>query len=175
MTIIGWLQIAFIFALVLICVAPLGLFMARVFDGERTFLTPVLGPVERGFYRAAGIDPRTEQGWLAYTLAMLAFNAIGFALALRAACGLQAVLPLNPQGFGAVRDRSRVQHRDQLRHQHQLAVLWRRNHHEPSRPDGGPHGAELPVGGDRHRAGDRGDARLRAHAAPRRSAISGSI
>ena len=57
MTAIGWLQIALIFALVLVCVKPLGVFMARLFSNEHTFLTPVLGPVERGFYRLAGIDP----------------------------------------------------------------------------------------------------------------------
>jgi K+-transporting ATPase ATPase A chain len=57
MTAIGWLQIALTFALVLICVKPLGLFMARVFSNKGTFLTPVLAPVERGVYRLAGIDP----------------------------------------------------------------------------------------------------------------------
>jgi K+-transporting ATPase ATPase A chain len=101
MTAIGWLQIALTFALVLICVKPLGLFMARVFSNQGTFLTPVLAPVERGFYRLAGIDPMQEQGWLAYTLAMLAFNAAGF-LFLYALMRLQAVLPLNPQGFDPV-------------------------------------------------------------------------
>ena len=62
MTGIGWLQIALTFALVLICVKPLGLFMARVFSNEQTFLTPVLAPVERGFYRLAGIDPMKGSG-----------------------------------------------------------------------------------------------------------------
>ena len=61
MTAIGWLQIALIFALVLVCVKPLGLFMARLFSNEHTFLTPALGPVERGFYRLAGIDPKRSK------------------------------------------------------------------------------------------------------------------
>ena len=101
MTAIGWLQIAFIFALVLICVKPLGAFMARVFSGERTFLSPVLAPVERGFYALAGIDPAKEQGWRSYTMAMLAFSAAGFA-SLYGLMRLQDVLPLNPQEFSAV-------------------------------------------------------------------------
>jgi K+-transporting ATPase ATPase A chain len=101
MTIIGWLQIAFIFALVLICVAPLGGFMARVFSGERTFMTPVLRPIETGLYRAAGVDPEREQGWTSYTLAMLAVNAAGFVL-LYALMRLQAYLPVNPQDFSGV-------------------------------------------------------------------------
>lgn len=101
MTAIGWLQIAFIFALVLICVKPLGAFMARVFSGERTFLSPVLAPVERGFYALAGIDPAKEQGWRSYTMAMLAFSAAGFA-SLYGLMRLQDILPLNPQEFSAV-------------------------------------------------------------------------
>ena len=101
MTAIGWLQIALTFALVLVCVKPLGLFMARLFSSEHTFLTPVLGGVERWFYRLAGIDPKTEQGWPAYTVAMLVFNAAGFAF-LYGLMRLQAILPLNPQGFDPV-------------------------------------------------------------------------
>ena len=101
MTTVGWLQIALIFALVLVCVKPLGLFMARLFSNERTFLSPVLAPVEHGLYRLSGVDPEKEHGWLAYALAMLAFNAAGF-LFLYGLMRLQAVLPLNPQDFGAV-------------------------------------------------------------------------
>ncbi len=98
MTIDGWLQIALLFAVVLLAAAPLGGFMARVYDGERTLLTPILGPVERLLYRLAGVDPAAEQNWLGYTLGMLAFNATGFLL-LYLLLRLQGVLPLNPQGF----------------------------------------------------------------------------
>ncbi len=101
MTLVGWLQIALVFGLVLATAAPLGAFMAKVYAGERTVLTPVLAPVERLLYRAAGIDPDREQSWLGYTLGMLVFNAAGFAL-LYAILRLQGVLPLDPQGFGAV-------------------------------------------------------------------------
>ncbi len=98
MTLNGWLQIFLVFALVLIAVRPLGLYMARVFSGERTFLSPVLGPVERGFYWLAGVRSDKEQGWLAYTIAMLVFSFVGFA-SLYAILRLQAYLPWNPQGF----------------------------------------------------------------------------
>ncbi|WP_440982064.1 potassium-transporting ATPase subunit KdpA [Shinella sumterensis] len=101
MTTVGWLQISLLFLAVLFVIKPLGLYMARVFSGERTVLSPVLGSIEGGFYRMSGVDPNKEQGWLGYTLAMLAFSLIGF-LALYAMLRLQAHLPLNPQGFPAV-------------------------------------------------------------------------
>ncbi|MCF1503211.1 potassium-transporting ATPase subunit KdpA [Afifella sp. H1R] len=80
---------------------PLGLFMARLFSGERTLLTPVLGPIERLFYRTGGIDPDTGQNWARYAAACLAFNAAGW-LILYAILRLQGHLPLNPQGFGGL-------------------------------------------------------------------------
>lgn len=101
MSLIGWLQIGFVLGAVLLLVKPLGLYMARVFSGERTFLSPVLGPVERGFYALAGVRTDKEQGWLGYTLGVLLFSLSGFVL-LYAILRLQNVLPLNPQGFGAV-------------------------------------------------------------------------
>ncbi len=101
MTVAGWLQIALVLGLVLAAALPLGSLMAHVFAGERTFLTPVLGPLERGVYRLAGVDPAREQGWLGYTLAILAFNALGFAL-LYGILRLQGLLPFNPNGLGAV-------------------------------------------------------------------------
>ncbi|UNK40543.1 potassium-transporting ATPase subunit KdpA (plasmid) [Shinella sp. H4-D48] len=101
MTTIGWLQISLLFLAVLLAIKPLGLYMARVFSGERTFLSPVLAPVEGGFYRVSGVDPNKEQSWLGYTLAMLTFSLAGF-LALYAMLRLQAHLPLNPQDYPAV-------------------------------------------------------------------------
>ena len=98
MSLNGWLQIGLLFAVLLICLKPLASYMTRVFSGERTFLSPVLAPVESGFYKAAGVDPAREQGWLAYTLAMLIFSAAGF-VSLYAILRLQAHLPFNPQGF----------------------------------------------------------------------------
>ncbi len=101
MTILGWLQISLLILAVLAVVKPLGLYMAKVFSGERTFLSPVLVPVENVIYLAAGTSPKKEQGWLAYTLSMLAFSIASF-LALYAILRLQAYLPLNPQGFANV-------------------------------------------------------------------------
>ncbi len=101
MTFAGWSQIALALALVVACSVPLSAFIARVFSGDRTFLTPVVGPVERGFYRLAGVDPAREQDWLGYTIAMIFFSVAGF-LSLYALQRLQNVLPLNPRGFDAV-------------------------------------------------------------------------
>ena len=101
MTLIGWLQIALTLAVTLALAIPLGRYAARVFSGEPVRLAVVLGPVEAGFYKLAGVDPRREQTWAGYSLAMLMFSAVGF-LSLYAILRLQNWLPLNPQGFDAV-------------------------------------------------------------------------
>ncbi len=101
MTIIGWLQISLLFLATLVAIKPLGLYMARVFSGERTVLSPLLSPVETGLYALGGIRKDKEQTWLGYTLAMLAFSLAGF-VALYAILRLQAYLPLNPQGFSGM-------------------------------------------------------------------------
>ena len=98
MTLNGWLQIGVFCLLVLATVKPLGLYMTRVFSGERSFLGPLLRPLERGLYWAAGVDPAKEQHWTRYATAMFVFNALGF-LFLYALQRLQGVLPLNPQSF----------------------------------------------------------------------------
>ncbi len=101
MTIIGWLQISLLFIAVLLVIKPLGLYMAKVFSGERTFLSPVLGRMENDLYRLGGIEPGREQSWLTYTTAMLVFSLAGFVV-LYAILRLQAFLPLNPQGFAGM-------------------------------------------------------------------------
>ena len=101
MTINGWIQIAIFFGLVAVCVKPLGLYMAKVFEGERTFLSPVLGPVERVIYRICAVDEHEEQHWVTYAVAMFAFSIAGFVL-LYALQRLQSVLPFNPQKLPAV-------------------------------------------------------------------------
>jgi potassium-transporting ATPase potassium-binding subunit len=68
MTLNGWLQIVLVLVLVVGGAYPLGRFIAELFEGRRTFLSPVLAPVERGLYRLAGVDPEVEQDWLTYTL-----------------------------------------------------------------------------------------------------------
>jgi K+-transporting ATPase ATPase A chain len=101
MTVIGWIQILLFCAVVVALVKPLGWYMTRVFNGERTFLSPVLRPVERGLYWAGGVDERREQHWLTYTVAMLLFHVGGF-LIIYGLMRLQALLPFNPQDQSAV-------------------------------------------------------------------------
>ncbi|HVI29956.1 potassium-transporting ATPase subunit KdpA [Hansschlegelia sp.] len=101
MTFNGWMQIALFCALVLVLTRPLGGFLTRVYGGEGTFLHPALAPVERGFYRLAGVRSEADQGWAPYALAMLSFHLVGF-LALYGLLRLQGILPLNPQGFPGV-------------------------------------------------------------------------
>jgi K+-transporting ATPase ATPase A chain len=101
MTVNGWLQIAIYFAVLTALVVPLGRFMARVFEGERTFLSPALRPVEALIYRVSWVNETREQHWTTYTVAMLLFNAAGFLLAY-AILRLQGVLPLNPADQSAV-------------------------------------------------------------------------
>jgi K+-transporting ATPase ATPase A chain len=101
MTFIGWAQIALFCVIVVALVKPLGWFMTCVFNGERTFLSPVLRPVEIGLYRLAGVDETREQHWLTYALGMLLFHVGAFVL-LYALMRLQAFLPFNPMQMSAV-------------------------------------------------------------------------
>ena len=101
MTFNGWIQILIFCALVIALVKPLGWYMTRVFSGERTFLSPVLRPVEVALYWLSGVDEKREQHWLAYAVGMLLFNLGGF-LILYILLRLQAGLPLNPAGMAAV-------------------------------------------------------------------------
>jgi K+-transporting ATPase ATPase A chain len=95
------IQVGIFSILVTLISVPLGLYMARVFAGERTFLDPALRPVERAIYRVCGVHPGTEQDWIEYAIAMLLFSAVGMLL-LYGMERLQYYLPLNPQKFGAV-------------------------------------------------------------------------
>src|ERR1700743_3044999 len=101
MTFNGWIQIAIYCAIIIAITKPLGGYLARVFTGERTFLSPVWGPLEQGFYRLSGVDPNEEQHWTIYAAAMLAFSIVGFVV-LYAIQRLQGVLPFNPQHMPAV-------------------------------------------------------------------------
>ncbi|HVY17714.1 MAG TPA: potassium-transporting ATPase subunit KdpA [Rhodopila sp.] len=101
MTANGWLQIALYCVLLILITKPVGGYMTRVFAGERTFLSPVLRPVERGLYRLSGVEETQEQHWTGYAVAMLAFSFAGFVV-LYALQRLQAVLPFNPQHLDAV-------------------------------------------------------------------------
>src|SRR5471032_886315 len=101
MTMNGWIQIALYSVIIIALTKPLGGYMTRVFNGERTLLSPLLRPVERVFYGISGVDEKEDQHWLVYAIAMLAFSMAGF-LSLYALQRLQAVMPFNPQGMSAV-------------------------------------------------------------------------
>lgn len=101
MTLNGWLQILFFFALVLAVTKPLGVFIARVFNRERTFLDPVLRPVERLIYQLTGVDETREMRWTEYAVAMLLFSVVSMVV-LYFMQRLQAWLPLNPQKLAGI-------------------------------------------------------------------------
>jgi K+-transporting ATPase ATPase A chain len=95
MNIQGWAEIALTIGLAVALGWPLGLYMSRVWQDQTTWLSPLLRPVERVFYRLSGVDPEAPQGWLSYTISFLAFSLAGF-IFLYAILRLQAHLPLNP-------------------------------------------------------------------------------
>jgi K+-transporting ATPase ATPase A chain len=101
MTANGWFQILFFLGLILVVTKPLGVFMARVFSRERTFMDPVLRPVERLLYRVTRVDENHEMRWTEYAISMLLFSAVSMLL-LYLIERVQGFLPLNPQKFGAV-------------------------------------------------------------------------
>jgi K+-transporting ATPase ATPase A chain len=101
MTALGWLQILIFLAVLVALMRPLGLYMARVFEGERTFLDPVLKPVERLVYRLCGVNTEQEMNWREYAAAMLLFSFVSLLLTYLIE-RLQHFLPWNPQGFAGV-------------------------------------------------------------------------
>ena len=101
MTINGWLQILLFLVLVFLVTKPMGVFMARVFNREKTFMDPVLRPIERLLYRVTGVDENHEMRWTEYAIAMLLFSVVSM-IVLYLMQRLQGYLPFNPQKFGAV-------------------------------------------------------------------------
>ncbi len=101
MTMVGWVQIILFCVIIVALTKPLGWYMTRVFNGERTFRSPVLRPIEAAIYWISGVDEKRDQHWLTYTVAMLLFHIGGF-LIVYGVMRLQAVLPFNPAGQGAV-------------------------------------------------------------------------
>jgi potassium-transporting ATPase potassium-binding subunit len=101
MTANGWFQILLFFALVLLVTKPLGVYMARVFSREKTFMDPILRPVERVLYRVTGVDENHEMRWTEYAIAMLLFSVVSM-IVLYLMQRLQGNLPFNPQKLGAV-------------------------------------------------------------------------
>src|SRR5277367_797587 len=102
MTVNGWVQIAIYVAIVIAITAPIGGYMMRVFNGERTFLSPVLRPIERIIYALCFVDEKEDQHWTVYAVAMLFFSLAGF-LSLYVLQRLQGAIPyLNPQHLPGV-------------------------------------------------------------------------
>jgi len=99
MTPMGFFQIAIYFIVLVILTRPLGVYMAKVFQGNRTFLHPVLRPLERLTYKVSGVDEQVEQRWTQYTASVLAFSVVSFVLTYSIQ-RLQGLLPMNPQAFG---------------------------------------------------------------------------
>ena len=104
MTLIGWAQIALVLTLVFLAAVPLGRYIAAVLQGRPTLFSPVLGPVERGFYALAGVDPARGMSWQRYAVALIALQAVHFAL-LYLMLRYQDMLPLNPQGLSGLSPR----------------------------------------------------------------------
>jgi K+-transporting ATPase ATPase A chain len=100
-TVNGWLQIGLFSLLILLLTKPVGLWLYRVFESRARPLPRLLGPVERLVFRACGVDPDREQDWKEYAVSLLVFSAMGV-LVTYAILRLQAFLPFNPNGLGAV-------------------------------------------------------------------------
>jgi len=104
MNTLGWIQLALYLGLLLLITKPLGLYLLQVLDANgRTWLDPLLHPIERLTYRLCGVDPQKEQSWKGYTVSMLIFSLVTM-LVTYAILRLQGILPLNPQGFSGVAD-----------------------------------------------------------------------
>jgi len=101
MTANGWLQFVIYSIVLILTVRPVGIYLARVFEGEHTWLDPLLRPIERLTYRICGVNADHEMNWREYAFAMLGFSAISM-LVTYAIERLQAILPFNPQGLPAV-------------------------------------------------------------------------
>ncbi len=104
MTISGWAEILLVLALIVFAAWPVGIHIARIAAGERSFLHPVLAPIERGFYALAGVDPRRGMDWRGYAVALILLNALHF-LMLYAMLRLQFYLPLNPDHLAGMSPR----------------------------------------------------------------------
>ena len=176
MDIYGIAQILLFFGLIVACTKPLGLYMARVFAGERTFLSPVFAPVERLCYRLFGVRPDEDMPWTVYGFAMLMFSVVGIVLTyvlLRAQGSALPVMesaPLQRQRHDA---RPGVQHRELVRDEHQLAELLAGNDDFLLLEHGLARGPQLDVGGDGYRGSDRDRSWLRASAGKRHRQLLG--
>ena len=149
MTLIGWVQIALVLGLVFAAAFPFGKYMAVVFSGERSLLTPVLGPVERGFYTIAGIDPKRGMGWKQYVFALILLNALHFLL-LYAILRLQGHIAVESAACACNVAKAGIQHGGEFRDQHELAGLHAGKPDLVRRADVRADRAHVPFGLDGH-------------------------
>ena len=162
MSVNGWLQFAIYSIILLAIVRPVGIYMARVIEGERTWLDPVLRPFERLIYKLCGVQRRQRDELARVHLchAGLRGGYAGVHLCDRAPATVFALEPAAPGRRGA---RSGLEHRGQFHHQHQLAVLYARVDHELSHRNGWTGDAQLLVGRGGHRGGHRTHPRHQAN------------
>lgn len=102
MTIFDWIQIWLYLAVLLLLVKPLGAYVSHIFQGGHTFMSPIVGPMERSVYRILDMRADEAMDWKKYAIALLLFTLMGI-ISLYALERLQSVLPLNPQNLGAVK------------------------------------------------------------------------
>ncbi len=153
MTVNGWLQIIVYLGVIFALTKPLGIFMARVFNRERTFLDPVLRPVERLLYRLTLVDEEHDMRWTEYAFSMLLFSGVSM-LVLYLIERVQQMLAAESAEVRGGCSRSGFQHCGVFHHQYQLAELRRRSHHELSHADGRPRVSQLCFGRGGHCSGD---------------------
>ena len=158
MTFSGIFEIALTLGLTVAAAYPIGAYMADVFDNRRTFLTQIIGPIERALYRLAGVDPDIEQKWHEYAIAMVLFGGVCM-FGLYATPQIARLAAAQSAGLSGRIARPGVQYRDQLHHQRELAGLRRRDDAEPPVADGGPHRQQFPRFGRRDRDCGRPDPR----------------
>ena len=157
------------------CVKPLGGYMTQVFTGERTFLSPVLRPVERGIYWLCGVDEKQEQHWVTYARRDAALQPRRLRVALCAAAACRPCCRSIRRACRRSSETSPSTPRSASSPTPTGSPTCRETTMSYLVADGRADGAQFRLGGDRHRAGDRADPRLRAALGAERSAISGSI
>ena len=146
-----WLQLALYVGALALITKPMGLYLLRVLDANgRTWLDPVVRPMERLTYRLMGVRPDKEQDWKQYAVAMLLFSLVS-CLFTYAILRLAAVAAAESAALRRAEPRPGLQHGGELHHQHQLAELHRRIHHVLPLADGGAGDPQLRVGGGGHR------------------------